>query len=96
MNKTEIAKRYIILVVGLFLSALGVAFTKHGELGVSPISSVANVMSYKFTFFTMGTWLIIWNCVLIAGQIVILRKRFQLIQLLQIPLSFLFGYFTDF
>ena len=96
MNKKEIAKRYIILVIGLFLSALGVAFTKHGELGVSPISSVANVLSYKFEFFTLGTWLIIWNCILIAGQIIILRKKFQLIQLLQIPLSFLFGYFTDF
>ena len=86
----------MLLVIGLFLSALGVAFTKHGELGVSPISSVANVLSYKFTFFTMGVWLIIWNCILIAGQIIILRKKFQLIQLLQIPLSFLFGYFTDF
>lgn len=68
----------------------------HGEIGVSPISSVANIMSYKFSFLTMGTWLIIWNCVLILGQIIILKKNFQLIQLLQIPLSFLFGYFTDF
>ena len=41
------------------------------------------------------TVLIIWNCVLIIGQIIILRKKFQLIQLLQIPLSFLFGWFTD-
>ena len=96
MTKTEVTKRYIFLVIGLFLSALGVAFTKHGELGVSPISSVANVLSIKFTFFTMGTWLIIWNCILIVGQIIILRKNFKLIQLLQIPLSFLFGYFTDF
>lgn len=69
--------------------------TKHAELGVSPISSVANVMSCKFTALTLGTWLIIWNCVLILGQIVILRKKFQPIQLLQIPLSFLFGVFTD-
>lgn len=34
--------------------------------------------------------------VLILGQILILRKKFKPIQLLQIPLSFLFGYFTDF
>lgn len=95
MSKKEIAKRYILLVIGLFLAALGVAFTKRGELGVSPISSVANVLSVRFTFFTLGTWLIVWNCVLIVGQILILRKNFQLIQLLQVPLSFLFGYFTD-
>ena len=96
MSKTEIAKRYILFIFGLFFAAIGVAFTKHGELGVSPISSVANVLSYKFSFFSLGTWLIIWNCVLIAGQIIVLRKNFQLIQLLQVPLSFLFGWFTDF
>lgn len=96
MSKKETAKRYILLIIGLFLAAMGVAFTRHGELGVSPISSVPNVLSYKFTFFTMGTWLIIWNCVLILGQIVILRRKFKPIEFLQVPLSFLFGYFTDF
>lgn len=96
MSKNEIAKRYVLFVISLFFAALGVAFTKRGELGVSPISSVANVMSYKFSSLSMGTWLIIWNCILILGQIVILRRDFQLIQLLQILLSFLFGWFTDF
>lgn len=95
MTKKEIAKRYILFIISLFFSALGVAFTKHGELGVSPISSVANVLSLKLDFFSLGTWLIIWNCVLILGQIIILRKKFQVIQFLQIPLSFLFGWFTD-
>ncbi|MDE7271108.1 MAG: YitT family protein, partial [Acetatifactor sp.] len=61
MNKTEIAKRYVLFIISLFFAALGVAFTKHGELGVSPISSVANVMSYKFSNLSLGTWLIIWN-----------------------------------
>lgn len=96
MSKAELIKRYLLLVVSLFLSAFGVAFTKHAELGVSPISSVANVLSCQFTRLSLGTWLIIWNCILILGQIIILRRKFQLIQLLQIPVSFLFGYFTDF
>lgn len=96
MSKKETEKRYVLFVISLFISALGVAFTKHGELGVSPTSSVANVMSIKLDFFSLGIWLIIWNCVLILGQILILRKKFKPIQLLQIPLSFLFGYFTDF
>ena len=94
--KSEMTKRYILCMIGLFFSALGVAMTKRGELGVSPISSVANVMSLQFPVLTLGNWLIIWNCVLILGQIVILRRKFQWIQLLQIPISFLFGYFTDF
>lgn len=95
MQKKELVKRYILFIISLFISALGVAITKHGELGVSPISSVANVLSYQFSFLSMGSWLIVWNCVLIVGQILILRKKFEPIQLLQVPLSFLFGYFTD-
>ena len=96
MTKTEIAKRYVLFIISLFFSAFGVAVTKRGELGVSPISSVANVLSYRFSGLSLGTWLIIWNCALIVGQIVILRRNFKPIQLLQVPLSFLFGYFTDF
>lgn len=95
MGKKEIAKRYLLFIVGLFFSALGVAFTKHGGLGVTPISSIPNVVSIKLSFLTLGQWLIAWNCTLIVGQIIVLRSRFKLIQLLQVPLSFLFGWFTD-
>ena len=63
---------------------------------MSPISSVANIMSCRFDALTIGNWLIIWNCVLIVLQILILRKDFKIVQLLQIPLSFVLGIFTDF
>lgn len=96
MTKTETTKRYLLFIISLFFCALGVAFTKHGDLGVSPISSVANIMSYRFSSLSLGTWLIIWNCILIAGQIAILGRKFQTIQFLQVPISFLFGWFTDF
>lgn len=95
MGKSETVKRYVLFIISLFFAALGVAFTKRGELGVSPISSVANVMSCKFDSLSLGTWLIIWNGILIVGQIAILGKRFQPIQILQVPVSFLFGWFTD-
>ena len=96
MKKLEIAKRYLLFIIGLFFSALGVACTKHAALGVSPISSVPNILNLRFSAVSMGNWLIIWNCLLIVGQILILRRCFQPIQMLQVPLSFLFGYFTDF
>lgn len=96
VSKRETAKRYILFIISLFFMGLGVALTKHGELGVSPISSVANVVSIKFTFLSFGTWIIVSNFVLIIGQIILLRRNFKPIQFLQIPLSFLFGYFTDF
>lgn len=96
MSRKELTKRYALFILSLFFAALGVAVTKHGELGVSPISSVANVLSYQFTALSLGEWLILWNCVLILGQVVIRRREFEPIQLLQVPLSFLFGWFTDF
>ena len=94
-SKMEVFKRYVVFIIGLFFSGIGVAFAKHGELGVTPISSVANVMSIRLPGISLGSWLVIWNCLLIVGQIIILGKNFKLIQLLQVPLSFLFGWFTD-
>lgn len=95
MKRNELIKRYGLFVISLFFSALGVAFTKCGSLGVSPVSSVANVLSLRFTALSMGDWLIVWSVLLILGQIAVLRKRYQLIQLLQLPMAFLFGWFTD-
>ena len=91
----ETIRRYILFIISLFFSGLGVAFTKHGELGVSPVSSVANVINYRFPYISLGTCLIIWNVLLILGQVLVLRKKFRLIQLLQLPLSVVFGLFTD-
>lgn len=96
MSKKELIKRYFLFIISLFFIAIGVAFTKRSALGVSPISSVANMLSLKYSFLSMGNWLLVWNCVLIIGQIVVLRKQFQPYQLLQLPLSIIFGYFTDF
>lgn len=95
MKATELIRRYLLFIACLFFMGLGVALTKHGELGVSPISSVANVVSLRFTALSFGTWLMLSNIVLLLGQIALLRSRFQPIQLLQIPLSLLFGWFTD-
>ena len=95
VKSKELVKRYALFVTSLFFSALGVAFTKTGGLGVSPVSSVANVLSLRFPGVSMGQWLILWSAVLILGQILVLRRRYQPIQLLQLPMAVLFGWFTD-
>lgn len=96
MSKKETVKRYLLFVISLFFIGLGIAFAKHAGLGISPISSVANVMSSYFSKLSFGTWLFLTNCLFLLGQILLLRRKFRLIQLLQLPLSMLFGYFTDF
>lgn len=95
MKTKEILKRYGLFIVSLWFSALGVAFAKCGNLGVSPLSSVPNVLSLCFTALTMGEWLILWSVLLILGQIALLRREFPPVHLLQVPLAFVFGWFTD-
>lgn len=95
MTGREKGRRYLLLVIGVFCVGLGVALAKHSDLGISPVSSVANVFSIKFPVLSVGTWLMLWNCVIILGEILILRKNFKPIQLLQFPISLLLGVFTD-
>lgn len=85
----------LILLAGLFVMAFGVAFSIEADLGTSPISSVPYTVSL-FSSLTVGTATIIMHCVFIALQILILRKKYQPFQLLQLPVAFIFGYLTDF
>lgn len=95
MSTREKILRYLLLIMGVFFIGLGIAAAKHSDLGTSPISSVANVLSIKFPALTIGTWLMIFNCVMILAQIIILKHNFKPIQLLQFPISLLLGVFTD-
>lgn len=75
--------------------AFGVAFSIKGNLGTSPISSVPYVLS-KISLLTVGTVTILMHCVFVLLQILILRKKYQLIQLTQLVAAIIFGYMTDF
>lgn len=90
-----ILKRYLLLLIGLAIMAFGVAFSIKASLGTSPISSLPYVVSL-FTPLTVGTATITMHCVFILLQILILRKDYHLIQLMQLPVAFFFGYLTDF
>ncbi len=91
----ELVKRYIIMICGLYLTALSVALSVSSNLGTSPISTIPNVFSYKFTDLSLGVLMFIWNVILLVGQVIVLRKNFKIYQLLQLPLSFLFSAMID-
>jgi uncharacterized membrane protein YczE len=90
----EKAERYVIFLVGLFINSFGVSFITKANLGTSPISSIPYTLSLYFPF-TIGEFTFVFNLLLIALQIIILRKNFKLEALLQIPVVFLFSYFID-
>ena len=74
--------------------AIGVDLSVKANLGVSPISSVPYVYSLKFPL-TLGQTTIIMNILLIGLQMLLLRKDYQWIQLIQVPVVLLFGWFID-
>ena len=87
-------KHWLLLCVGLLVMAFGVAFSIKGGLGTSPISSLPYVIS-RITPLTVGTATIAMHVTLILLQILLLRRRYQLMQLLQLPVALLFGMLTD-
>ncbi|GKX68355.1 YczE/YyaS/YitT family protein [Inconstantimicrobium mannanitabidum] len=95
MTKKELFKRYAFFTMGLFVNALGVSLITKAQLGTSPISSVPYTLSKGFPL-TMGTFTFFLNMILIIGQILLQKKDFEKIQLVQIPVSVLFAYFIDF
>ena len=74
--------------------AVGVVLSIKATLGTSPISSIPYVLNL-ITGLTVGTTTIIVNTVIVLLQILLLRRRFKLIQLLQIPVCIVFGLMTD-
>ncbi|MCH4239278.1 MAG: DUF6198 family protein [Oscillospiraceae bacterium] len=86
--------RYCVLTAGLFILAFGVALSTKAGIGTSPISCPPYVLSLM-TPWTMGEITIAMHVCFILLQIALLRKNYQPIQLLQLPIAFVFGFFTD-
>ena len=95
MSIRETVKRYLFFIFGLFFMAVGVALSTRSNLGTSPISAVPYVLSLGLPM-TIGQFTFLMNLLFIAFQILLLRKRFKWIQLLQIVVAIIFGFFTDF
>lgn len=95
MKKDKLLQRCIVLVIALFIMAIGVALSIKANLGTSPVSCVPYVYSLGFPM-TVGLLSIIVNVAMILLQIVLLRKEYQLIQLVQLPVALIFGFFIDF
>jgi uncharacterized membrane protein YczE len=94
MNTVRLVKKIILYVAGLFILALGIAFSVKSDLGVSPVSSVPFVLS-RIAGLSLGAATFIVYILCMAVQAVILRRDYRPVNLLQIAVSFLFGYFTD-
>ena len=79
---------------GVMVAGFGVALSTQAGLGATPISSVPWVLTFV-TPLSYGTLTLIINVFFVLAQVAILRRRFPIFQLLQIPATALFGLCID-
>lgn len=96
----EFVWQHVLLLVSLFVMTFGVALCVRSMLG----SSVISVIPYVFESagaeglapaMTIGQYTYLMNALLVMGQIVVLRRQFELVQLLQLLVGFVFGTLID-
>ena len=95
LTKKEYIRRYAFFVLGLFILSLGIALSTRADLGVSPVSSIPYALSFSLPF-SMGQITIVIQMIYLIIEFIILRKNFNPINILQIGVVVLFGYFNDF
>lgn len=92
-------RKYILLLVSLFLNAFGIVFITKAALGTSPISSVPYVLSLA-TPFSFGTYTFFLNMLFLIIEMALMgksrvrAKRVEL--LLQLPVVLVFSVSIDF
>ena len=92
--------QHLLLLVSLFIMTFGVALSVRSNLGSSVISTIPFVMSLageaaKAPGLTIGEYTYVMNFFLVGLQILILRRRFHLVQLFQLIIGFVFGFLLD-
>ena len=95
IKEENYAVRLVIYLIGLFIMTLGVSMSVKSNLGVSPVSSIPYTITC-ITGLEMGKATILFHIVLVALQILILRKAFKIKNLLQVVVGVVFGYYTTF
>lgn len=96
----EFLWQHIWLLISLYIMTFGVALCVRSNLGSSVISSIPMAFAIageeNLTFpFTIGGYTNIMNIILVGLQIIVLRRKFEPVQLFQLIIGFLFGALID-
>ena len=95
-SSAEWLRRSISFVFSLFVLGIGVALAIRANLGSSPITCPPYVLSMiPSSPFTVGGWIFCMQFFFVLLQWLLLRKDFQKIQILQLGICLLFGFFSD-
>ncbi|MDE6316278.1 MAG: hypothetical protein K2L71_07440, partial [Muribaculaceae bacterium] len=92
--------QHVLLLFSLFVMTFGVALCLRSNLGCSVISTIPYVMTLAGNSniapaLSIGEYTYLMNFLLVGLQILVLRRRFELLQLFQLAIGFVFGYLLD-
>lgn len=73
-SKTDYLKSYALFGAGLVLTSFGVALTTKMQLGTSPISAIPYSLSLIVPAVSIGSFTVIFSALLVALQLMILKK----------------------
>lgn len=88
-------KRITVSAIFMVLVGMGAAISLKAAIGVGAWDALAQSFSY-FTGIKVGTVGMIFNSSCVLGQIILLRRNFRWIQLLQLPISIILGTIINF
>lgn len=95
-NIAEWGRRTLSFVFSLFVLGIGVALTIRANLGSSPITCPPYVLSMiPSAPLTVGGYIFCMQFFFVLLQWLLLRRDFQKIQILQLGVCLLFGFFSD-
>ena len=93
--------QHVLLLISLFIMTVGVAVCVRSMLGSSVISTLPYVFETAgrqipgVPRLTIGQYTYLMNGLLVVGQLCVLRRRFEAVQLFQLLVGFVFGSLID-
>lgn len=95
MREKRLPQRLAMYFLGLLIITCGIAISVKSDLGVTPVSSIPYTMTCVLGM-EMGKATILFHSILVCVQILILRRKFDWRNILQVLVGVVFGYFTTF
>ncbi|MDD4476527.1 MAG: DUF6198 family protein [Eubacteriales bacterium] len=93
-NLKVITRKSVLMLLGIFISSLGVCLSLKSRLGATPIGVCPAVFSQPLKIST-GTAMGLLLAIFFLIQIVLLKKEFAPIQLFQLLLTGIYGFSVD-
>lgn len=93
---SQMARRYIMLLIGVFFMGTGISLIIKSGTGTSPMSSLTNVMTQIFPLLTLGMYTFLLNVLFFIGEFIVDFKSFSASKFVQLIPTFFLSVAVDF